>query len=551
MAARCDIRIHGKGESVMTLDRAWVVSSGGQALLRAVLAPSMGLALFAGLMGEPALGVAAPSLPTVQAPNINVTNDATHRWGEPEVAVDPKNPDHLVYAIVGEGFTNACQAAALTDPASPCALVNTVFAPQPLGLMNDVAHFSEVSVFVSFDRGRTWTRTADIPGRPLPADRDEEHRHGASWTDHEHEGDDKDDPPRGIDIFPIEAEPGDPLLTVGPDGTFYLGWDAIHFANLPTTIVNRGGIAVSKSTDGGLTWSDPVLTGTTIDRPFFATDLSAGVIYEASTGQVPGPLATGDATTPASGPADRHVVSSTDGVHWTTPQPFGLPPGTLASFMSAAHGLLANAFHSTDPATCGGAAPVVCIVFQTTSNAGASWNRHLLPPPTNYTLASSGPFGAPLVAADPSSAGHFSVALLVNSTRQFVVYQTHDAGATWSGPTFLSDDATKTRYHAWMAYSPNGTLGLMWKTNQPGPGPTFPYSVWAAISKDGGATFNKPLKISTADSPAPDARPFGNGGDDFSFITLNDETAYVAWADWRPVERAGFISAIDLRAFKR
>jgi len=65
---------------------------------------------------------------------------------------------------------------------------------------------------------------------------------------------------------------------------------------LPTTIVDQGGIVVSKSTDGGLTWSDPVLAGTPLDRPKLTADLSAGVIYGSSTGTL-GRLFTGDPTT--------------------------------------------------------------------------------------------------------------------------------------------------------------------------------------------------------------------------------------------------------------
>ena len=472
--------------------------------------------------------------PGLQPTQVNVTNDSTHRWGEPEIAVNPRNPNNMVYAIVGVGFTNACQAAAATDPTSPCRLVNTVFGPQPAGLQNNDPAFSIISAWVTFNGGRTWKRTLDVPGK-LP-------------------------------VFPPghqgAASPGDPLVTAGPDGTFYLGWDAIHFVNLPTTIVDQGGIAVSKSKDGGLTWSNPVLTGTPIDRPFFASDLSTGVIYESSTGQAPGPLGSGDPTTVPVGPSDRQLVSSNDGVHWTTAHPLGTS-GALFSgiYISAAHGKLGGAFltGAPDNSLCG-VAPTPCTIFQTTSDAGATWSRHVLPAPNTYT-------GSPLVAADPSKPGHFAIALLMNNSAEFFVYQTNDSGETWNGPATVSDDINKSHYHAWMAFSPGrgddddradhddhhgSVLGLMWKTREAPPGgATFvPYNVWAAISDDGGATFSDPLKVSSATSPAPDARPFGNGGDDFSFITFTAHEALVGWADWRPTERSGFFSAIKLQAFK-
>jgi hypothetical protein len=183
--------------------------------------------------------------------------------------------------------------------------------------------------------------------------------------------------------------------------------------------------------------------------------------------------------------------------------------------------------------------------------------------------------GAPVVAADPKAPGQFTIAVLTAGQTQFSVYQTQDAGNTWSGPTTVTDDAAKTHFHAWMAYSPKGVLGLMWQSNEssapppaggglpaalPGEapdeietqaaGPPSPYNVWAAISEDGGATFSAPLKVSKKDSPAPQPfLPFGVG-DDFSFIALSGTHAFVGWADYRPGDRQGFFSAVDLRAFK-
>ena len=92
-----------------------------------------------------------------QIPNINITNDSNYRWGEPEIAVNPRNPNNIVYAALGEGFTNACQQQALTDPNSPCTLQNTDFGPQPNGLMDNMPGFSVIDTWVMFDGGRRWT----------------------------------------------------------------------------------------------------------------------------------------------------------------------------------------------------------------------------------------------------------------------------------------------------------------------------------------------------------------------------------------------------------
>jgi hypothetical protein len=462
-----------------------------------------------------------------QPTEINISKDLKHRYGEPEIAVNPKNPKNLVYAVLTMGTTYACQKAKRPE----CTEASSAFGPQPAGLIKNKPGFSHVRVYVSFDSGKTWRRSADVPAFP---------------PDH-----------------PQLVERGDPLITVGPNGTFYLGWDDIRFCDCDATIIDAGGIAISKSTDGGRTWSKPVLSGTPVGRPFFATDQSTGVIYEASSGQLGAPSEGNPdlPEIPITAPGDRWLVASRDGVHWSDPKPFGgvptFPPGT---FGDAANGMYGTAFRPSDPGLCDGTPG--CIVFQTTTDEGATWSRHPVPVRSDAT-------GAPLVAADPSAAGHFAVAALHAGQTEYLVYETRDAGATWTGPTTVTDDASKTHFHPWMAYSPKGVLGLMWQTNvnsapapqsgglpaalpedlletlpesvreaieagqavpesvleslpeqiresieQQAAGPPSPYSVWAAISRDGGATFSAPLKISRKDSPAPQPfLPFGVGDD--------------------------------------
>jgi hypothetical protein len=505
-------------------------------LLRAkVLASaSVGLPLLiaAGLSVSGALAGALP--PGVR--EIDVTNDTTRRWGEPQIAVNPRNPKNIVYTIVGLAFTNYCLEVREYDAASPCAsrkLPNG--GSRNIGLGDNVPSFTVVGVWVTFDGGVTWKRSANVPGEISTFPRDHK-------------------------AHKARTESGDPMVTVGPDGSFYLGWDAIHYSDSLTTIVDYGGIAVSKSTDGGLTWGPTVLPGTRLDRPMITADLSTGAIYEASSGTL-GPLSTGDISVPETGPNTRHLTMSKDGVNWTTPQPMG---GSGTS-MSAAYGVLANVFTTTAENTlfgdannelCGGA-PKPCVLFQTTDQ-GATWSRHVVPE-TEVAVT-----GRPIVAADPTKPGHFTVALLTRSTGELHVYRTSDSGSTWSGPTVVSDDATKSHYQPSMAYGPKGDLVMLWKSRNapaqappaaPPPGSGLPrmdvlapYNLFAVRSKNGGATFSHPLKLNSVQSPAPDPR--ANAGDDLTYVAVTEEHAYLAYASWASSERAGFLSIAKLSAFK-
>jgi hypothetical protein len=140
------------------------------------------------------------------------------------------------------------------------------------------------------------------------------------------------------------------------------------------------------------------------------------------------------------------------------------------------------------------------------------------------------------------------------------VFNTPDAGKTWSKPLTITEDASKTHFAPFVGYSMKGEFGLMWRTYEPDPmnrtasPPLQPYSVWAALSKDGGATFSKPLKVSKANSPSPNPDP----NDQFSFvgdhgpsgIALDGQGGvFVVWADWTPGERAIYFSAIKAEAF--
>jgi hypothetical protein len=457
--------------------------------------------------------------------NVNVYPTLERRIVGAQIAINPTNPLNIVVIDVeDDGYTQACQAV----PQPPCVLDQTDFGPQPNGYFVDEPEFSQKGIFTSFDGGLTWKRI-DI---------------SASF-------------PAGMAYLNSKNEGG---LGVTADGTFYVEFNNLDWGT-PQNFSPTSGVGFIKSTDGGLTWSQPVLSQTPSDFPLMTVDLSTGTVY-ALTG-LPftplGPRSTGNPNSPIlTSYGDAFVAASQDGVNWTPPERTGGAQGTNqysganGKAVAAAHGVLATIHVETTDAACaffvGGTAP--CIVFQTSTNAGATWNRYRVPSPIAGQQA--------LVAADPSwwGAGKFAVAVLDDDYSQWYVYTTTNAGVTWSGPTVVTDNSSLTHWNGWLNYSPNGVLGLVWRTNTQAPYPALsPYTIWAALSFDDGQTFSAPVMASQG-SPAPPTPPAGafQGGDlfqDLSGIALNDQTqsVYVGWGGWNTGERNVYISALPYSAF--
>jgi hypothetical protein len=533
---------------------------------------------------------------------VNMTNNDGMRYGEPEIAVNPQNPNNMVYYVMSNHLTYACEAA--SDP--NCAI--DPLSGAPVGEFTTPGWISTL-VLVTFDRGKTWQDvTGNLNAIPAPTVvTDSTGTHTQVHTD--------------------LISRGDPMVTVDANGTFYIGWDAMNLGTIylppgysfgghvvcpittpppgcPVHGLLDGGIAVSKSTDGGLHWSTPQLTLTGVDRPWMTTDLSTGTVYEASSGTINSSMSTGDPLLPvfSAAPSDRYIVWSTDGVNWSTP--VGLGGGGFSggggSTISAAQGVLAAAFHSTSNAACqyflSAAATAPCTLFETWTGSG--WSRHAVPGLANAT-------GSIEVAANPLLPGTYTVAATDPTTTTFQVYVTSDGGNTWSGPTLVMDGSsgcpagTSCKFKPWINYSPAGVLALGWRSANVSPGSssttnagkspssarikhappcdyrgcgvslagdeeddvtaavlTHGYTIWAAVSFDSGATFAQPLQVSQGASAPSDPLMLG-GTDDTSFIGVSATDVVVGWGQWpngtgstgQPLNVQGLFAAIKIPAF--
>jgi hypothetical protein len=498
-------------------------------------------------------------LPLLQPSIVNVSNEPTQRFGEAYAAVNPKNPNNIVATYNQDQFIRSCAAASVAFTDHHCDIVpahigGTPFVfPEPrvnFGLaFPDVAtpQWFTCGVFTSFDRGETWQHVP-IPGWP--------------------------------DGHPELKDQGDCAVAAAPDGSFYVTFDDLNWSS-PSNALPTCGIGSTRSTDGGLTWGPVVLTGTACDGPKVIGDLDDGRVYEGSGGAI-GPRATADPTTPPGNIGDLYFASTTDGASWTGPfRAGGGESGCTTPFNctttgfnvsgrnSAGKGTLAVSIRSTSASACtflvGTGAP--CLVFQYSTDAGASWTRRAVPAAATIVSAVQ-------VAADPSTSGHYTVAGQ-NASGQFVAIQTADYGDTWSalGATVI-DPVAFVKFHPWMNYSRTGVLGLTWSANQAagGSGGSQPYKVYAAISYDGGATWPAgAIEVSNGTSPAwgtclsasynESDVPVGTTSafcavsDDYSHIILGPDVAIVSWADWRgnpgtsgcttpPCDRAGYVSRL-------
>jgi hypothetical protein len=312
----------------------------------------------------------------------NVTNDLTISSGEPQIAVDPKNPRNL--AVIEFGVGSAKKPAYSYFPDAPEAYLNDIEA--------GTIHAGRV--MISTDGGAHWKS------------------HGRAVVDP------NAPPPRG--------GAGDPYIAYGPDGTLYAGGET---GPSPKTraelgLTNAVNIFLTYSTDGGKTFPPAQSAGTPSDRPWLAVDPNTGDVYTASTGTLN--LST-----------KMHNIAPGEGVvndRWlvawqphlkgkSEPRRMGGPDFSASggSTITAAHGVVAASFVLGGPGPGGGAAarptgPVPlpaslqgvvkdgtsscsmqapCLFFETSSDKGEHWTRHHVPVPGGFDGQRTN------VAADP------------------------------------------------------------------------------------------------------------------------------------------------------
>jgi hypothetical protein len=484
---------------------------------RGAIAASAALALFSINV------LAADTAPVSGAFEVDVGYNAfaDRTTGETSIVVDPKAANHLVMVLMSSTESFHSPAHTIHD-----------YVTVPRNLLCGVAQ--------SFDRGRSWKLSElEVPIGPIPTT--------------------KSPMPDGALCF-------DPSLVVDPQGTFYVIANVVSPYDFGTRGLyhsrDKEFTGVFRSTDGGRSWTLHEAMGKTsvgdkwigTGKPWPAMDATTGILYVLTGGNL-------------------LTVSSDHGETFSTPvQEPWLSSGPLDVALSAAEGQMALAYikkkvgieeRSVTGDTSGQCPCQVTVAI--TGDEGRTFTQHDVPMPGGP--ARIGYIEVPNtiphvnVAADPTHKGRFAVAHSNPDHTQLLVQVTNDAGTTWSEPARLVSDANSINRY-WIAYGPQGMLGVMWRINYneppqksnlssaylpawPIPGPQ---DVFATVARKGDTNFAMPVKVNGARSPYIVAKP-SYAGDDYSSIAVGPGEIHVTWGDYRDVDRSAWYGQVPLTAF--
>jgi hypothetical protein len=173
-----------------------------------------------------------------------------------------------------------------------------------------------------------------------------------------------------------------------------------------------------------------------------------------------------------------------------------------------------------------------CLVLVTSIDKGKSFTPHLVAQADQWN--SSGPTRYPIPAASPVNRGHFAIAAFAPDHRSIKVFHTKDNGDTWQAavpkpiPPNISVNYVS---QAGVGYTTDGRLLLTWR----GFKNAAAFNTYAAMM-DGDA-FGPTIKVSPELSVYPPLTfmgnygtgPYDGGGDRTTWITGNNQTAFIAF----------------------
>lgn len=179
-------------------------------------------------------------------------------------------------------------------------------------------------------------------------------------------------------------------------------------------------------------------------------------------------------------------------------------------------------------------------------------NSITLPPGCSAGAVSRGQPGEPSLAVDPTEAKHLVTAWLDNrspDTAGIVVASSHDGGQHWTRSTLsslLTCDGGPYSHASdpWVSIGPDGIIYLATLVRRPLTSSGTPHDIAVSVSRDHGATWDKPAVVETMTAP-----PTMPDKEAVLADLRHPGAAYVVWADYQVTP--GVEPSVDRIMFSR
>lgn len=300
--------------------------------------------------------------------------------------------------------------------------------------------------------------------------------------------------------------------------------------------LDSGCVMIANSVDNGATWSTPTIAINSaehstrpIDRPWLAIDNSGGSYN-------------GRLYLTSKNPEEfspNHVwfkYSADEGLTWSTLKqidsiPVGLVP-SMGNIAIGADGAINISYLSYDVAS----SIFLRVLMVKSTDGGSHFNAATVI--GNFTTANTIndtlQFSMTL-SANPTNASNliFTYTDGLTGDADIVSRSSNDGGATWSLPLTINDDGLANGVEqdmSWAGFAPNGTYAVAWRDRRnAGTTAVDPFEIHAALSNDGGSTFKPNYNLSSALSPDIPVEK----GNDFIGVALGSNYLHVNWSDNR------------------
>ena len=363
---------------------------------------------------------------------------------------------------------------------------------------------------------------------------------------------------------------GDPAVAFDASGNAY--YASLGFPDSGEECQSTGGVYVSRSSDGGLSWAAPLQVASNspapapflfADKEYIAVDRSGGAfdgqiyvsltIFEFDTGCLDGyvsspifvaTLAPSGATVSnfvqiGGGAADLFSQGSVPGVDSSGNVHVGYQtfdpscPETVSQLAGADPVPQRNGIHvarSTDGGISFGTPTLVACQFSLPYSLGQA--EYVLPP-TVFRVNSF-----PSLAINPVNDHIYVVwAEWVPQTDADIHFvRSTDGGLTWSAPVRVNDDAVangRDQFFPWVSASPDGTrIDVVFYDRRDDPANTD-FHTYLSSSFDGGSTFSANRRVTpVASDPANDGFT-GQFIGDYNGIASTNDALHPVWTDTR------------------